>query len=256
MPELALSPAPLSSQPKPRQPYIHPSASSSFLPKDATHGSKVSHSWKDVPLHPAGEPNGESKEAQFMSGREDAHHHQSPTIGGLKPAGSINRRPSVSLTAAPPSLFGGGARRSLSSPPSSPSFLSSLSQTLREFLPSSSSPSSSPHAIITNIKFVFLCSLWYTSSAVSSNTGKAIFNVFKFPVTLTLVQFIFIAFFSWAWTRPVLGMGKLRQPSKALLKGVLPMAAFQVGGHVFSSVATSRVPVSTVHTIKVRPVLV
>lgn len=51
-------------------------------------------------------------------------------------------------------------------------------------------------------------------------------------------------------------MGKLRQPSKALLKGVLPMAAFQVGGHVFSSVATSRVPVSTVHTIKVRPVLV
>jgi solute carrier family 35 protein E1 len=29
------------------------------------------------------------------------------------------------------------------------------------------------------------------------------------------------------------------------------MAAFQVGGHIFSSLAISRVPVSTVHTIKV-----
>jgi solute carrier family 35 protein E1 len=47
-------------------------------------------------------------------------------------------------------------------------------------------------------------------------------------------------------------MAVLREPTKALVRGVLPMAAFQVFGHVFSSVATSRVPVSTVHTIKVR----
>ena len=31
-----------------------------------------------------------------------------------------------------------------------------------------------------------------------------------------------------------------------------PSAAFQVGGHMFSSMAISRIPVSTTHTIKVR----
>jgi len=76
-------------------------------------------------------------------------------------------------------------------------------------------------------------------------------SLFKFPVTLTIVQFFFVALYCWLWTRPALGMGVLREPSRALLRGVLPMAAFQIGGHVFSSVATSRVPVSTVHTIKV-----
>lgn len=30
------------------------------------------------------------------------------------------------------------------------------------------------------------------------------------------------------------------------------MGLFQVGGHIFSSIAISRIPVSTVHTIKVR----
>lgn len=99
---------------------------------------------------------------------------------------------------------------------------------------------------------VSLCCLWYFSSALSSNTGKSIFMVFKFPVTLTLIQFAIISFYCFVYTRPALKLGTLREPTKALLRGVLPMAAFQVGGHVFSSVATSRVPVATVHTIKVR----
>ncbi|WVN87762.1 uncharacterized protein L203_102957 [Cryptococcus depauperatus CBS 7841] len=34
------------------------------------------------------------------------------------------------------------------------------------------------------------------------------------------------------------------------MQGTLPLAAFQVGGHIFGSMAISRVPVSTVHTIK------
>lgn len=98
---------------------------------------------------------------------------------------------------------------------------------------------------------VSLCCLWYFSSALSSNTGKSIFNAFKFPVTLTLIQFAIIALYCFIYTRPALQLGTLREPTKALLRGVLPMAGFQVGGHVFSSVATSRVPVATVHTIKV-----
>jgi solute carrier family 35 protein E1 len=44
---------------------------------------------------------------------------------------------------------------------------------------------------------------------------------------------------------------RLRRPSRAILTNTWPMAVFQVGGHIFSSMAISRVPVSTVHTIKV-----
>jgi hypothetical protein len=50
---------------------------------------------------------------------------------------------------------------------------------------------------------------------------------------------------------PAIRFSKLRQPSIAILKNTLPMGMFQVGGHIFSSIAISRIPVSTVHTIKV-----
>ena len=102
---------------------------------------------------------------------------------------------------------------------------------------------------IDTIRFVALCSLWYASSAVSSNTGKVILNRFRYPVTLTIVQFFFVALYCIILSR--LGWSKLRYPTRAILQGVLPMASFQVGGHIFGSLAISRVPVSTVHTIKV-----
>ncbi|WWC64184.1 uncharacterized protein I303_106792 [Kwoniella dejecticola CBS 10117] len=101
------------------------------------------------------------------------------------------------------------------------------------------------------IRFVSLCFLWYTCSAVSNNTGKVILNNFKYPVTLTIVQFFFVSGCCIICSRPELGWTpRLRSPSRSILKGILPMAAFQVGGHIFGSLAISRVPVSTVHTIK------
>ncbi|ORY29174.1 triose-phosphate transporter family-domain-containing protein [Naematelia encephala] len=103
----------------------------------------------------------------------------------------------------------------------------------------------------STIRFMSLCALWYSSSAFSSNTGKVILNNFRFPVTLTIVQFFFVAGLCLICSRPELGWtGRLRTPTKAILRGTLPMAAFQVGGHIFSSMAMSRVPVSTVHTVK------
>lgn len=103
----------------------------------------------------------------------------------------------------------------------------------------------------SNVKFVFMCSLWYTSSALSSNTGKAILNQFRYPVTLTFVQFGFVAFYCLLFMSPIIRFSRLRQPTKAILKSTIPMGIFQVGGHVFSSMAISTIPVSTVHTIKV-----
>lgn len=119
------------------------------------------------------------------------------------------------------------------------------------------SPAPNPFAVpdlsipaIDTIRFVALCVLWYGSSALSSNTGKVIMTSFRFPVTLTIIQFFFVAGLCMlgarvGWTNP------LRSPTRAIIQGTLPMAAFQVGGHICSSLAISRVPVSTVHTIKV-----
>ncbi|KAG8876459.1 suppressor of loss of ypt1 [Tulasnella sp. 331] len=100
------------------------------------------------------------------------------------------------------------------------------------------------------VRFVLLCGLWYTSSALSSNTGKQIMNQFRYPVTLTLVQFGFVSGFCLIFTLPIFGWSKLRRPNMTIVRNTLPMAVFQVGGHIFSSMAISRVPVSTVHTIK------
>jgi hypothetical protein len=104
----------------------------------------------------------------------------------------------------------------------------------------------------STVRFVLLCSLWYTSSALSSNTGKAIFNQFRYPVTLTFVQFGFVAAYCLLFMSPIIRFTRLRRPTRAILKDTLPMGCFQVGGHIFSSMAISRIPVSTTHTIKVR----
>ncbi|KAI0788720.1 triose-phosphate transporter family-domain-containing protein [Abortiporus biennis] len=100
------------------------------------------------------------------------------------------------------------------------------------------------------VRFVLLCCLWYASSALSSNTGKSIMNQFRYPVTLTFVQFGFVAGYCLLFMSPLINFSRLKRPSKAILHSTFPMGCFQVGGHIFSSMAISRIPVSTVHTIK------
>ena len=112
-------------------------------------------------------------------------------------------------------------------------------------------PSLTSSTTSSNFLFILLCCLWYTTSALSSNTGKAILNQFRYPITLTFVQFGFVAFYCLIFMSPAIRFSKLRQPSLAIFKNTLPMGMFQVGGHIFSSIAISRIPVSTVHTIKV-----
>ncbi|KAG8220826.1 triose-phosphate transporter family-domain-containing protein [Butyriboletus roseoflavus] len=100
-------------------------------------------------------------------------------------------------------------------------------------------------------RFLILCIFWYTTSALSSNTGKAILEQFRYPVTLTIIQFGFVASCCLLIMTPAINFSKLRSPTVAILRATLPMGAFQVGGHMFSSMAISRIHVSTVHTIKV-----
>ncbi|EED80592.1 predicted protein, partial [Postia placenta Mad-698-R] len=99
-------------------------------------------------------------------------------------------------------------------------------------------------------RFALLCALWYTTSALSSNTGKAILTQFRFPITLTFVQFGFVAGYCLLFMSPAVRFARFKTPTRAVFSSTLPMGCFQVGGHIFSSMAISRIPVSTVHTIK------
>ena len=103
--------------------------------------------------------------------------------------------------------------------------------------------------------------MWYTSSALTNTSSKSILNAFDKPATLTLVQFAFVSFYCifLAWLATVFPRLKtaipalkhgIRYPTADVIRTTLPLAAFQIGGHLLSSTATSKIPVSLVHTIK------
>ncbi|KAI7817685.1 triose-phosphate transporter family-domain-containing protein, partial [Gamsiella multidivaricata] len=94
-----------------------------------------------------------------------------------------------------------------------------------------------------------LCLLWYLSSAVTNNIGKQIMNQFRYPVTLTFVQFVFVSIFCFV-SGAGFRMTTIRRPTVGIVQMTAPLVGFQVVGHVFSSVAISHVPLSVVHTIK------
>ncbi|KAK7747959.1 hypothetical protein SLS53_001211 [Cytospora paraplurivora] len=108
---------------------------------------------------------------------------------------------------------------------------------------------------------IILCILWYASSALTNTSAKSILNAFDKPATLTLIQFLFVAgyclLFSWLASTfsvvrtavPALKHG-IRPPSMEVIRTTMPLALFQIGGHLLSSNATSLIPVSLVHTIK------
>ncbi|KAF9405466.1 suppressor of loss of ypt1, partial [Podila epigama] len=97
-------------------------------------------------------------------------------------------------------------------------------------------------------KLPLLCLAWYLSSAVTNNIGKQIMNQFRYPVTLTFIQFVFVSMF--CFLSGTVGLTKIRSPTVGILQMTAPLVGFQVVGHVFSSVAISHVPLSVVHTIK------
>ncbi|WYZ37551.1 hypothetical protein EsH8_II_001057 [Colletotrichum jinshuiense] len=110
-------------------------------------------------------------------------------------------------------------------------------------------------------RLIGLCVLWYTSSALTNTSSKSILTAFDKPATLTLIQFAFVATYCilFAWLAnvfpnlktaiPALKHG-IRYPSRDVIRTTMPLAAFQIFGHLLSSTATSKIPVSLVHTIK------
>lgn len=115
----------------------------------------------------------------------------------------------------------------------------------------------------------------YTCSSLTNNIGKTIFDEFRYPISLTVAQFGFVAVFAYIysnWPHPLLLLltawafvlvaktgatttsGQLADIiplSNNVLKTVGPLAFFNIAGHVLSAVSISRVSVSLAHTIKV-----
>ncbi|KAH7058953.1 triose-phosphate transporter family-domain-containing protein [Macrophomina phaseolina] len=143
----------------------------------------------------------------------------------------------------------------------------SLSEAIRTIKGRRASISQNAHEIADALKapisakLIVLCGIWYTTSILSNTSSKAILTAFPKPVTLTLIQFGFVS--TWcivlAWLAkifprlkviiPALKHG-IRPPSKDLILTTMPLTLFQIGGHILSSDAMSRIPVSLVHTIK------
>ncbi|GAO14895.1 uncharacterized protein UV8b_05062 [Ustilaginoidea virens] len=143
----------------------------------------------------------------------------------------------------------------------------SLSDAIRTIRTRKGSVSQNAHEIADALrapvspKLVVLCLMWYTSSALTNTSSKSILNAFERPATLTLIQFAFVSslcvLMAWLasrfpWLRQNVSTLKhpIAQPSREVFAATLPLAAFQIGGHLLSSTATAKIPVSLVHTIK------
>ena len=105
----------------------------------------------------------------------------------------------------------------------------------------------------TSVKFILLCLLWYLSSALSNNSAKQILIAFKYPVTLTFIQFGFIS--GWcvllAFIQQVRGENSralfganhgIRHPTREIVMTTLPMSFFQIAGHIFGSLGNESNP--------------
>lgn len=130
-----------------------------------------------------------------------------------------------------------------------------------------------------NLKLISLCFIWYLTSVVSSSTTKEILKDFKYPVTLTEIQFVMNGVlcllllasvklakqaFSFNCSKkfpdgtfpPLLTdnnysiLKNFLFPSLLILKTTIPMGMFQFVGQIASHNSTSIIPVSLVHTIK------
>jgi solute carrier family 35 protein E1 len=99
------------------------------------------------------------------------------------------------------------------------------------------------------------------TSALTNTSSKSILVALQKPITLTIVQFGFVSMWCLVLAHlasafpilkrfiPALRNG-IRYPSADVISTALPLALFQLAGHLLSSIATSQIPVSLVHTIK------
>ncbi|ETN36332.1 uncharacterized protein HMPREF1541_08609 [Cyphellophora europaea CBS 101466] len=143
----------------------------------------------------------------------------------------------------------------------------SVSEALNKFRTRQGSVGENAHELAealrapVSYKLIALCIGWYMTSALTNTSSKSILNAFDKPATLTIIQFASVSMWCFILASlasifpslkrriPPLKNG-LRKPSFDVLQTALPLSIFQLLGHLLSSYATSKIPVSLVHTIK------
>ncbi|KAG9770175.1 TPT-domain-containing protein, partial [Aureobasidium melanogenum] len=143
----------------------------------------------------------------------------------------------------------------------------SVSDAINKFRTRQGSVSENAHELAealkapVSYKLIALCIIWYMTSALTNTSSKSILNALPKPATLTIVQFASVSFWCLVLTGlsstfpslkravPALKNG-LRRPSWDVFYTAFPLSIFQLLGHLLSSYATSKIPVSLVHTIK------
>jgi len=165
------------------------------------------------------------------------------------------RRESQRLRSARPSgIFGHRPRRSVSDALNKfRTRQGSVSENVEELAEALKAP--------VSYRLIALCIAWYMTSALTNTSSKSILNALPKPATLTIVQFASVSIWCLVLTGlsstfpslkravPALRNG-LRKPSWDVLYTAFPLSIFQLLGHLLSSYATSKIPVSLVHTIK------
>ncbi|KAF1926670.1 TPT-domain-containing protein [Didymella exigua CBS 183.55] len=161
----------------------------------------------------------------------------------------------------------GFASHSVSGPSNRHGRQKSLSEAFQTIRTRKGSVSQNAHEIADALKaplspkLIALCGIWYLTSIFTNMSSKAILTALPKPITLTTAQFAFVS--GWCiilsalakryprmkQTMPFLKYG-IRRPHKEIIVATLPLTAFMIGGHILSADATSRIPVSLVHTIK------
>jgi hypothetical protein len=129
-------------------------------------------------------------------------------------------------------------------------------------IPSVAGMSVSSFANDSNVYLMLLCIAWYifkyallisrfSASAITNNIGKQILNQYRYPITLTWVQFGFVSAYSILYSYTLSIHRRIRPISTHVLKTVYPLALFQIFGHIFTSISYGYIAVSFAHTIKV-----